>query len=291
MSVPAAFIATVLIWATTPLAIKWSGEGSGYIFGVSARMSIGAAVCLLIMLLMGRSLPWRKGAWRVYAAAALGFYGSMMCVYLGAEQQTSGMISVMFGLTPLATSALACYLLQEQSLTLSKVLGMLAGLFGLGIIFVGDLGKSSALAGLLILLCAVLLHALSTVAVKRVALDINPLDVTTGGLLIALPFYLLSWWWLDGQWPEQLTLRAAGAIVYLAVFGSVVGFLLYFYVLRNSSASQTGLIPLLTPVMALWLGVQLNGETITLQIMLGTTLILFGLCLHQWGDRWLSARW
>jgi len=288
MSVPAAFIATVLIWATTPLAIKWSGEGAGYVFGASARMSIGAGVCLLLMLLLGRSLPWKNGVWRVYVAAAVGFYGSLMCVYLGAEQQSSGMISVLFGLTPLVTSALACYLLQEQSLTLNKVLGMVMGLLGLVVIFVGDLGQAGALSGLLLLLLAVLLHALSTVAVKRIALDINPLDVTTGGLLIALPLYLLSWWWVDGQWPQELTLRAMGAIVYLAVVGSVVGFLLYFYVLRNSSASQAGLIPLLTPVIALWLGTQLNDEIITLQIMLGTALILFGLCLHQWGRRWLK---
>ncbi|MDX1336059.1 MAG: EamA family transporter, partial [Gammaproteobacteria bacterium] len=44
MSVPAAYMGIIMIWATTPLAIKWSGESVGFLFGVSARMLIGLAV-------------------------------------------------------------------------------------------------------------------------------------------------------------------------------------------------------------------------------------------------------
>lgn len=285
MSVPAAFIATVLIWATTPLAIKWSAVDAGFIFGAASRIAISALICLLVMFALGRSLPWRKGVWRVYVAAAIGIYGALMCVYWGAQSQTSGMISVLFGLTPLVTSALACYLLQEQSLTANKILGMVLGVVGLLVIFFADLGKESLLSGLIVLLVAVFLHAFSTVAVKRSAIELNSFDVTAGGLLISLPLYLLSWWLWGAPLPEQLPLRAMGAIFYLAVFGSVIGFVLYYYVLRHSSASQAGLIPLLTPVIALWLGSQLNSEEVTMQTMAGTSLILFGLCLHQWGER------
>ncbi len=285
MSVPAAFIATVLIWATTPLAIKWSAVDTDFIFSASSRMGLSATVCVLILLLLGRSLPWRNGVWRVYVAAAIGFYGALMCVYWAAQSQTSGMISVLFGLTPLMTSALACYLLQEQSLSMNKVTGMLLGFVGLLIIFFAELGTGSSLWGFMVLLVAVFLHALSTVAVKRSAIELNPLDVTAGGLLISLPLYLLSWWFLGASLPDEISLRATSAILYLAIFGSVIGFLLYFYVLRHSSASQAGLIPLLTPVIALWLGSQFNSEEVTWQTLLGTFLILFGLCLHQWGAR------
>ncbi len=285
MSVPAAFIATVLIWATTPLAIKWSTEDASFIFGATSRMGLSALVCLLILLFLGRSLPWRNGVWRVYVAAAIGIYGALMCVYWGAQSQTSGMISVLFGLTPLVTSALAYHLLQEQSLTTNKIFGMVLGVAGLLVIFFADLGSEGLLSGLVVLLIAVFLHAFSTVAVKRSAIEINPFDVTAGGLLVSLPLYLLSWWFLGAPLPEQLPPRAIGAIFYLALFGSVLGFVLYFYVLRHSSASQAGLIPLLTPVIALWLGSQLNSEEVTVQTMVGTSLILLGLCLHQWGAR------
>ena len=64
MSVPAAFIGVIVIWSTTPLAIKWSGEGPGFLFGVSARMLIGTVLCLALMKLVRVALPWDRAARR-----------------------------------------------------------------------------------------------------------------------------------------------------------------------------------------------------------------------------------
>lgn len=44
MSVPAAYLAVILIWSTTPLAVKWSGEGPGFLFGALGRMALGVLV-------------------------------------------------------------------------------------------------------------------------------------------------------------------------------------------------------------------------------------------------------
>lgn len=288
MSVPAAFFMTVIIWASTPLAIKWSGDGPGFMFGFAARMAISTLLCLLLMRLLGRSLPWKNGAWKVYAGASIGFYAAMMCVYWGAQQQPSAVISILFGLTPMFTSALAYWMLKEQSLSVHKVLGILLGFAGLVVIFFNDLTGQDTLLGLVIILLAVLLHSTSTVVVKRVAIELNPLAATTGGLLVALPFTLITWWYLDGAWPETIGLRAMGSIAYLSVFGSVIGFLLYFYVLKHCHASQVGLLPLLTPVIALLLGYQFNEEPITGHAVAGTLMILLGSSLHQWGGRWIG---
>jgi drug/metabolite transporter (DMT)-like permease len=76
--------------------------------------------------------------------------------------------------------------------------------------------------------------------------------------------------------------RAGAAIVYLGFFGSVIGFALYYYVIKHLEASKVALITLLTPVIALLLGNLLNGETIGLRLWLGTALILCGLTVHQW---------
>ncbi|MET0109749.1 MAG: hypothetical protein ABW084_12685 [Candidatus Thiodiazotropha sp.] len=56
MSVPAAYLGIVLIWGTTPLAIKWSGEGVGYLFGVTGRMVIGVILALLVLRMIGQPL-------------------------------------------------------------------------------------------------------------------------------------------------------------------------------------------------------------------------------------------
>ncbi len=282
VSVPAAFIITVMIWATTPLAIKWSGESS-FLFGVTSRIAIGVGVCVLILLLLRRPLPWRNGAWKAYVSAAVGIYGSLGCVYWAAQMQSSGMISVMFGLTSLVTSGLAYFFLREQSLGFSKVMGMGLGVVGLWVIFSHELREDKATLGIIILLFAVFLHGLSTVMVKKVSASLDPVNITTGGLLIALPLYLITWFFGDSGLPQHLSWRELISILYLGVFGSVIGFLLYYYILRNSSASRAGLIPLVTPVAGVWLGVQFNGESLSGAMLVGSVLILLGLALHHWG--------
>ena len=94
MSVPLAYIGVIVIWSTTPLAIKWSGGDAGFLFGVTARMSIGLLFSsILIMLLSRRGLPWNKAARKVYLVAGIAIYGAMLSVYWGSQYISSGFIS------------------------------------------------------------------------------------------------------------------------------------------------------------------------------------------------------
>ena len=52
-----AYLLVIIIWSTTPLAIKWSGESVGFIFGVSARMLIGAVLAMALTLVYFKKLP------------------------------------------------------------------------------------------------------------------------------------------------------------------------------------------------------------------------------------------
>ena len=106
----------------------------------------------------------------------------------------------------------------------------------------------------------------------------------TGALAVALPFFAATWLLSDGQMPTHIPERAAAAIVYLGLFGSVVGFVLYYYMIKHMEAAQVALIPLVTPVLALLLGHALNAEPIPLNVWLGTASIMLGLSLHQWGE-------
>ncbi|MFN2310206.1 MAG: DMT family transporter, partial [Gammaproteobacteria bacterium] len=290
MSVPMAFIGVILIWSTTPLAIQWSSEGGGFLFGVAARMWLGALVCLALMGLLGVPLPRHGAALRTYLAAGLGIFGAMFCVYWGAQFIPSGLISVLYGLTPMVTGLLAAVWLQERAFSPARLLGMLLGLGGLAVIFGrGLIAQEIAVPGVLGVLASVVLHAVSSVWVKRIGADVSAMAVAGGGLLVAAPLYLLVWLLLDGAAPAALTPRAGAAIVYLGLMGSVVGFVLFYYVLKRMAASRIALITLVTPVLALWLGHAVNGEAIDAPIVAGSALILAGLVAHQWGDR-LRAR-
>lgn len=287
MSVPAAFLGVILIWSTTPLAIQWSSEGAGFLFGVAARMWLGALICVLLMALLRLPLPRHRAALHTYLAAGLGIFGAMSCVYWSAQFIPSGLISVLYGLTPMVTGVLASLWLGERAFSPARLLGMLAGLGGLLVIFGRDTGQQLAVAGMLGVLASVVLHSLSSVWVKRIGADVPAFAVTGGGLLVAAPLFLVSWLLFDGRGPGLLTPRAAYAILYLGLMGSVVGFVLFYYVLKRMPASRIALITLVTPVLALALGHVLNGEALETRVWLGAGLILAGLGVHQWGDRLL----
>lgn len=291
MSVPLAFLGTLLIWSTTPLAIKWSSEGAGFIFAVTARMAIGTAGCLLLLALLRGRLHWHKAALRTYLAAGMGIYGAMTCVYWGSQFIPSGLISVIFGLTPLLTGLMAAYWLGEQALTPIRLLGLASALTGLVLIFGGGFHAGfEATLGMLAVFVAVVLHSLSTVLVKRIGADLPVMTVTSGGLLAALPLYLITWVLVDGQVPTAIPERALISVIYLGLFGSVLGFILFFYVLKQVPASRVGLIPLVTPVSALILGSVFNGEAIPSVVWSGTGLILLGMSVYQWGPLLLRRR-
>jgi len=286
MSVPAAYLGIVLIWATTPLAIKWSGEEVGFLLGVTLRMGIGYAVCLLLLALLRIDFPWHSQARRAYLAAGLGMFGAMLSVYWGAQYIPSGLVSVIFGLSPILIGVFAVYWLGEQSFTAGKLLGIAMALGGLALIFLPQ-GELSAIApqGVMAVLLAVILHSLSAVWVKRIGGELHPLSINCGALSIAVPLYLVAWWLFDGHWPRVVSERSLGAILYLALFGTVLGFNLYFYVMKRVSAAALSLVTLVTPLLALLIGQALNAEVIAPQVWLGAAAILLGLGSYQWGGR------
>jgi drug/metabolite transporter (DMT)-like permease len=278
-----AYIGVILIWSSTPLAIKWSGEEVGFLFGVGARMALGTAFAWILLLALRNGFPTHRRALKSYLAGGAGLYFAMTAVYWGAQQIPSGVTSVVFGTNPLFTGLLAALWLGERRLGARSLFGLLTAFAGLAVVFSGraELGPMAG-AGIAAVLLSSAGQAASGIWVMRYSGGVNALAITTGSLSVALPFYLLTWWLADGSWPQYIPDRTAAAIVYLAAVGSVIGFVLYFYALIRIGPARVSLVTLITPVLALLLGQALNGETPLLQVWFGSTLILAGLALHQW---------
>lgn len=286
MRVLAAYTAVVLLWSTTPLAIKWSGEGPGYLFGATGRMAIGAVCVSFALLLLRQRLLWHRRARLTYLAVAIQIYASMLVVYWASQFIPSGWISVVFGLAPLMTALLALVFLGERSINIGKLLAYALGLGGLSVMFGSALQFSPhAVAGICGVLVAAFLQSASAIWIKRLDAKLPALTQVAGGLVFALPAYLLTWSIADGQWPMHLPITSWAAIVYLGVIATGIGFGLYYYILLHLSATRVALITLMAPVFALLLGNVMNHEPLTPRVMTGTALILSGLLLHEFSGR------
>lgn len=283
------FFSVVLIWSTTPLAIKWSGEEVGPFFGIMSRMIIALLVCFVLHAMSRHALPIDKYAWRNYLAAGFGLY-MITLVYWGAQHINSGVVSLIFGLTPVVTALLAHLWLGER-IGLYAYLGLFCGIFGLLLLFYGGVKSEIVVSlGMLSVLLAVFCHAVSSIWVKRLGVKISPLASTTGGLLVAMPFYILAWLLSAEPWPSSLQNYTIFSIVYLAIMGSVLGFSLYYYLLKRVSASHAALITFLTPILALFIGVNFNDEKLTWTILAGAGFILFALAVFHFSTKYVKRR-
>ncbi|MDD4915134.1 MAG: DMT family transporter [Methylococcales bacterium] len=287
MRIKLAYLGVVLVWTTTPLSIKWSGEEFSYVLGVTARMSIGILCLLVLMLAYRQRLSWRRVDVQTYLAVTLQLYLSMFMTYWAAQFVPSGWISVLFGLSPFMTAFMAAAILKEQSLGRNKIFAYLLGVAGLMVMCLSawDLNRL-ALLGVAGILAATIVHSFAAVLVKRIDAGLPAVQQITGGLLFSLPLYYLSWYAIDhGQLPPAITDKTLYAIVYLGVIATTLGLIFYYYILRHLPATKVAMINLMTPVLSLFLGYAVNNEALTLKVAIGAGLIMAALLMYQLADQ------
>ena len=290
MPVRIAYIGLVLIWSTTPLAIQWSSPNSPT-FALAMRMVIGLICCLAFLWVRGIKPPMDKKYWPIYCVTGLSVFLAMTFVYLSAQSLPSGWISVLHGLNPIFTGIFAYFYLTESTMSKSKILGILLGLFGLMLIFSSSLElNESAILGIFYCLFAVLVTGMCSVFIKRLNKNakLSGLEINVGGLTITAPLCCVTWLIFSDPFVPVMTWKSALSITYLGAIATTFGFTLYYYLLKNIEATQVSLVTLITPVTALILGSWLNGEPIVANVWFGAILICIGLTFFELGGK---ARW
>ncbi len=287
MSVPIAYLAVLLIWSTTPLGIIWSSESINPNLAVLLRMLIALVLGVLVLKARAIALPWHNKALKLYSFSALGIFGGMLFSYLAAGYLSSGILSLVFGLSPVISAILARKILAEPKISTTKKLSMVLSISGLALVCSDNFTlENDAIYGLIFVFLAVFFFSLSGVLVKSISLVIHPLATTVGALFVATPLFFINWLILDGTLPvEQWQVKSILSTLYLGVFGSLIGFYAYFTVLQKLTASTVTLITLITPVIALTLGASFNGELLNSTLLIGAFLVLLGLSIYHWGDR------
>lgn len=279
------YLLLCLIWGSTWLAIKIGLDaGMPPFLGASSRFVVAA---LILIPLAARTAPHAfrdRTAWRLAVLmGTLSFGIGYGCTYLGGLYIPSGLGSLTFGFFPFWVAVLAHFVLGDR-LTLAKGGAILLGIAGLGVLYSGSLRElgPGTLLGVAIVTLSVLVQGIPQVLIKRDGAAVPAAFLSGIGMLFGAAV-LAALAALRGEWSTGIPLTAPvlGSIAYLALFGSVTTFLIYFRLMRELSATLMALIAILTPPIALALGFFVKGERLGLVTLSGGAMVLAGVLLFQ----------
>jgi len=171
----------------------------------------------------------------------------------------------------------------ESKLTPSRVIGILLGIGGLYLVFSAGLKvEDASIKGIVLVLLAVLISSSTSVITRQLVkpLSLSGMQITTGSLIVTIPLFMLTAWLSEPNF-QGFTNKAILSILYLGIIGSGVGFTLYYFLLKHTSANRVALITLVTPISALSLGSWLNNEPLVGEVWLGAAMVCIGLLLYE----------
>lgn len=273
----AAFAFMVAVWSCTPLAMAWSQHGVGPLAAMFWRCLLAALLCSALVLALRLRVPLDRQARRAYLVSGLGMLLPGICSYIGISGVGSGLTSVVYGTTPLLTGMMLTLMGERMPALRWAAIGL--GLAGLALVCARlPAHLDPGLLGLVIF--GVLCFAIGSVLISRHGQALHPLALATATLWFNT-LGLLPALWLHGEslavLPEG---RAAGAILFAALFGSFGALLCNLFLLKRLSPTHVNLSTLLTPAGALWIGHAFNREALDAAMLLGSAVILLGLLLY-----------
>jgi drug/metabolite transporter (DMT)-like permease len=273
-----------LIWGSTWLVIKVGYGGLGPFNVAAVRFFIAGAVLMPLVPLVGAKWPSKGTEWALVAWVGLVLFAADYgLIYWGEQFLDSGMTSILFALLPIVTIGLAHLYVPGDRITARKLAGTVLAFVGIVALF-GDRVRldPTGLGPMLAIVASTICAAAAGVASKRHGGNLHPAALNAPAMLIgAAALGVVSIAAGDGLLlPEDAA--TWGAVMYLAIAGSVVTFLVYFTLLKTWTVTSLSFISVFTPAIALILGFVFLDERPTPLTWVGATLILGGVALALW---------
>jgi drug/metabolite transporter (DMT)-like permease len=229
------------------------------------------------------SLPQRRQDWALLAVTGiLAFCLNYGLLFWGEQYISSGLAALLQATIPAFGLVIAHFYLPAERLTPAKIVGVLMGVGGVAVVFSSQLGVAGpkALAGCVALVLSSVCAAYSNVLVKAYGRKLDPAILAGGQMLFGLIPLLLIGIPLEGN-PLRFhwTPMAVAALLYLAMVGSVLAFLLYYWLVQNMEVTRTMLVALVTPVVAVILGMLVLKEELNWRTLAGGAMIMAGIAL------------
>jgi drug/metabolite transporter (DMT)-like permease len=278
-----AFIALSLIWSVSFLFIKL-GVGDMGPTGLVLVRSVSGAVALVLLMAVLRKPMFGPG-WtsRILPFAIMAVINAILpwaAIAWGEERITSGLASILNATATLWTAILVFWIVPAERPTPLNYVGVLVGIVGVGVLVLPDIkayGLSGSVLGILAVLVAAFSYALASVYQRTKLRGMSVYEQSTGQTIVTA---LLSIPIAAPSLPHfHFGLVSFSAVVALGVFGTAVAYLLFYYVMNSLGAVRATAVTLVVPVTAVFWGVVLLGERLTVGTVAGMVIILAGIVL------------
>jgi len=280
----------VFLWSGNYIAAKFALREFPPLLLCGLRMILAGAFLWPVYVWERRKRiePWMPN--EIAVLVGLGLFGvtlNQVFFVLGLSRTSVAHSAIIIGLIPILVLLVAAGMRMEK-LTARKISGMLVALAGLVVLRAWPTGHESGSGatalGDFIIFLAGLTFALFTVFGKKVthrhtAVQVNTFAYVTGALALS-PATI----WGMRRFPvASVSAGAWLALVYMALFSSVVAYLIYYHALTHIAASRLSAFSYLQPVVATLMAVPTLGEPITVPLLAGGAVIFAGVWMTERG--------
>lgn len=276
-----ALAAVCFFWGTTYLGIRIALESVSPVVLVAARFTLSGLVLLVVAAATGTRLPPRR-EWIRTAANGIVILGiGNGCLAFAEQWIPSGLAALFITTSPFWMVGLEAAIPGGERLHAPTIAGMLIGLSGVALLVAPSAGggwHGPLLTGFLILQLGCSGWALGSIAQRRTNAAAHP--VVSGAIqqLATGIVYLLPAFVLKGP-PVHWSTRGVLAIVYLIVFGSIVGYSAYIYALKELPVAIVSIYNYVNPVIAVFLGWLVFREPFGWREAVATLVIFAGIAI------------
>ena len=272
-----------LIWGSTWAFIKLGLEDLPPFTFAGIRFVIASIILYAIITARKIRLPRTRKDWTLLAVTGvLSFTLNYGLVFWGEQHVSSGLAALLQATIPVFGLVIAHFYLPDEQMTPAKVFGVVLGVAGVGVIFSDQLtvAGSKALAGSAGLVIGSACAAYANVLVKSRGGKMEPATLAFGQMIFGLVPLLLIGIATEGN---PLNFRWTGmaivSLFYLAIVGTVFAFLMYYWLVQHMDVTNTMLIALVTPIIAVALGIVVLDEKLNWRMVIGGAMIIAGIAI------------
>jgi drug/metabolite transporter (DMT)-like permease len=275
------------IWSSSFMWIKIAVQEVGPITLVAFRVLFGLLFGMAVIAI--QRVPWPRtfNAW--FPLLLLGLTNVAIPFFLiswGELSIDSAVASILDATVPLFTILIAHFLLQDDKMTFSKVLGLVIGFAGILVLMSKDIGASSgSLLGQAAVVVASMFYAGSAVYVRKVTVGTPGIVRSAGPLVSATAIMWLGTFLFESPVKMPQLGITWVALLFLGVIGSGLAFVLAFYLIHEIGPTRTTMVTYLFPLGGVTLGVIFLREQLTWQLIVGAALIIASLAIANWDPK------